>query len=109
MKKIKLAYLLLVLVSACKENTKEEATAEVISKQPNIIFIMSDDHAYQAISAYDHPVSKLAPTPNVSYRRAWHAYGSCLCYKFYMRSQPCSNPYRKTQSHKWVSSKWRSF
>jgi arylsulfatase A-like enzyme len=23
------------------------------NKRPNIIFIMSDDHAYQAISAYD--------------------------------------------------------
>lgn len=32
---------------------------------PNIIHIMCDDHAYQAISAYGHPVSKLAPTPNI--------------------------------------------
>lgn len=31
-------------------------------KQPNIIFIMSDDHAYQAISAYDN---KLIQTPNI--------------------------------------------
>ena len=31
-------------------------------KQPNIIFIMSDDHAYQAISAYD---KKLIQTPNI--------------------------------------------
>lgn len=33
--------------------------------RPNIIFIMSDDHAYQAISAYGSDVSKLAPTPNI--------------------------------------------
>ncbi|GAA3515026.1 sulfatase [Aquimarina addita] len=26
---------------------------------------MSDDHAAQAISAYDHPIGKLAPTPNI--------------------------------------------
>ena len=32
------------------------------SKRPNIIFIMSDDHAYQAISAYD---KKLIETPNI--------------------------------------------
>jgi arylsulfatase A-like enzyme len=32
---------------------------------PNIIFIMSDDHAYQAISAYGGPLSELAPTPNI--------------------------------------------
>ena len=31
-------------------------------KQPNIILILSDDHAYQAISAYG---SKLAKTPNI--------------------------------------------
>tara|TARA_R110002051_G_scaffold230904_1_gene292914 strand:+ start:666 stop:2288 length:1623 start_codon:yes stop_codon:yes gene_type:complete len=32
------------------------------TKKPNIIFIMSDDHAYQAISAYDN---KLLNTPNI--------------------------------------------
>ena len=32
------------------------------SERPNIIFIMSDDHAYQAISAYDN---KLIETPNI--------------------------------------------
>src|SRR5688572_18933621 len=31
-------------------------------KRPNIIFIMSDDHAYQAISAYD---KRLIETPNI--------------------------------------------
>ena len=35
---------------------------QVNSKKPNIIFIMSDDHAYQAISAYDN---KLIQTPNI--------------------------------------------
>jgi arylsulfatase A-like enzyme len=33
-----------------------------INQKPNIIFIMSDDHAYQAISAYD---DKLIQTPNI--------------------------------------------
>ncbi|WP_308992552.1 sulfatase [Mariniflexile litorale] len=32
---------------------------------PNIIYIMADDHATQAISAYGHPISELAPTPNI--------------------------------------------
>ena len=31
-------------------------------KQPNILFIMSDDHAFQAISAYGHGLNK---TPNI--------------------------------------------
>lgn len=34
-------------------------------ERPNIIFVMSDDHAYQAISAYGGPLAKLAPTPNI--------------------------------------------
>lgn len=32
------------------------------TKRPNIVFIMSDDHAYQAISAYD---TRLIQTPNI--------------------------------------------
>jgi arylsulfatase A-like enzyme len=32
---------------------------------PNIIYIMSDDHAYQAISAYGGYLKNLAPTPNI--------------------------------------------
>jgi arylsulfatase A-like enzyme len=44
---------------SCKTTSREEKT-EV--KQPNIVFIMSDDHAYQAISAYGHGLNK---TPNI--------------------------------------------
>ena len=36
--------------------------ASAQSKRPNIIFILSDDHAYQAISAYGN---KLISTPNI--------------------------------------------
>ena len=38
---------------------------EVQQKQLNIVCILTDDHAFQAISAYGHPISKLAPTPNI--------------------------------------------
>ena len=34
------------------------------AKQPNILFMFSDDHAYQAISAYKDP-RKLVETPNI--------------------------------------------
>ena len=53
---------LLFLVS-CKQQVKPKE--EVAQGPPNIIFIMSDDHAYQAISAYNHALGKLAPTPNI--------------------------------------------
>lgn len=35
------------------------------SGRPNIIFIMSDDHARQAMSIYGHPIGRVAPTPNI--------------------------------------------
>ncbi|GJM63140.1 sulfatase [Persicobacter diffluens] len=34
-------------------------------QRPNILLMISDDHAVQAISAYGRPISKLAPTPNI--------------------------------------------
>jgi len=40
----------------------EEKSNEKEKKRPNIVFIMSDDHAYQAISAYS---DKLIQTPNI--------------------------------------------
>ena len=36
-----------------------------VQQRPNIIYIMSDDHAYQAISAYGGPLKDFAPTPNI--------------------------------------------
>ncbi len=54
-------FLNLVLVG-CK---KSAATSIPQDRPPNIIFIMADDHAYQALSAYGHPISTLAPTPNI--------------------------------------------
>ena len=49
--------------SSCFAKLKKEEKST--PKRPNILFIMSDDHAYQAISAYNHAIGKLAPTPNI--------------------------------------------
>lgn len=51
-----LAVVLIVQLS-CSEKKMERT-----SSRPNIVFIMSDDHAYQAISAYDN---RLIETPNI--------------------------------------------
>ena len=40
-------------------------TDSVVSERPNIVFIMSDDHAVSAVSAYKDWLSKVAPTPNI--------------------------------------------
>jgi arylsulfatase A-like enzyme len=36
-----------------------------VKRPPNIVFLFSDDHALQAISAYGGPLARLAPTPNI--------------------------------------------
>ena len=41
------------------------AHKEAPERPLNIIHIMTDDHSFQTISAYGHPISKLAPTPNL--------------------------------------------
>lgn len=48
-------------ISGCtsKQDNRSEA------RQPNIVYIMTDDHSFQTISAYGHPISGLAPTPNI--------------------------------------------
>ncbi|MDG2170252.1 MAG: sulfatase [Opitutales bacterium] len=33
--------------------------------RPNILLIFPDDHTWQTISAYGHPLSKVVPTPNI--------------------------------------------
>ena len=43
-------------------STKKE---KVTQARPNIIYIMADDHAAQAISAYGGLFTELAPTPNI--------------------------------------------
>lgn len=57
MKKILLSLLLISVVSVAFFAFKPKK-----QKRPNIVFIMSDDHAYQAISAYD---KRLTQTPNI--------------------------------------------
>ena len=42
-----------------------KAASSVTSSQPNIVFIFSDDHATQALSAYGHEISKIAQTPHI--------------------------------------------
>ncbi len=50
---------LFLVLAACNDNKPEEDAAPT---RPNILFIMSDDHAYQAISAYS---DDLMETPNI--------------------------------------------
>jgi arylsulfatase A-like enzyme len=59
---IRFPLLLLVTLffSSCKQNFQTDKSIE--ERSPNIVFIMTDDHAYQALSAYeDH----LIQTPNI--------------------------------------------
>ena len=51
---------ILILLSAFSITTS--CDVENNKQSPNIVFIMSDDHAYQAISAYGHGLNN---TPNI--------------------------------------------
>jgi len=54
------------LIAGCATaQVRKPALAASADSRPNIVFILSDDHAYQAISAYGSDLSKLAPTPNI--------------------------------------------
>ena len=62
--KFKLSFLFLFLITmsfiACNTGNQRPEP-----QRPNILFIMADDHAFQAISAYGGPLKDLAPTPNI--------------------------------------------
>src|SRR5690349_4100793 len=52
----------LILIFSLTIVAMHVASAQTSSSKPNIIFIMADDHGYQAISAYSN---KLINTPNI--------------------------------------------
>ena len=54
---IPVIFLALFVFQSCKSKQKQHD-----EQRPNIIFIMSDDHAYQAISAYGDSLNQ---TPNI--------------------------------------------
>ena len=52
-----IALTVLLALGGCQEETE--------SSRPNILFIMSDDHTSQAISAYGGMLADVCPTPNI--------------------------------------------
>lgn len=57
-----LSFAALSCIAATAQAQHKAADAQ---QRPNIVYIMCDDHAFQCISAYGSPISKLAPTPNI--------------------------------------------
>lgn len=57
-----IAFSTLIFVFISCKNPKEKESQKKLNERPNILFIMSDDHAYRAISAYS---DKLIKTPNI--------------------------------------------
>ena len=60
--KVAFVFVFTLMVTGCHIKNTTKRIAQKPTKKPNIIFIMSDDHAYQAISAYS---DKLMQTPNI--------------------------------------------
>ncbi|MGM9737635.1 MAG: sulfatase [Candidatus Cryptobacteroides sp.] len=55
----------LLLSGACMAALCAPQASSAGDKRPNIIFIMSDDHTSQAVSAYNGILSTVMPTPNI--------------------------------------------
>ncbi|GAA4872688.1 sulfatase [Ferrimonas pelagia] len=54
------------LVGCSGPAAEVDVQASAVEQQrPNIIYIMSDDHAVRALSAYGSDLAELAPTPNI--------------------------------------------
>lgn len=58
-------YPLMPLVAAAPLVGCTPSTDTQKEERMNILYIMTDDHAFQAISAYGHQLAGLAPTPNL--------------------------------------------
>ena len=73
-------FIVSALLFSCQPDTVTETDEDVVSlvspplptkltngsdARPNIVFIFSDDHSYEAVSAYGGRLSKVAPTPNL--------------------------------------------
>ena len=63
MRKMNRYFTVLTIISAALAHDPRSGQAATADR-PNIVFIFSDDHAYQAISAYNDP-RKLLETPNI--------------------------------------------
>ena len=67
-------------------------------KRPNIVFIFSDDHAYQAISAYGE-ARKLIETPNIDrIAKEGMRFDRCLVHELHLRPEPRDDAHREIQS-----------
>ncbi|WP_165042340.1 sulfatase [Dysgonomonas sp. ZJ709] len=65
MDNLKKAGLIIIPITLFSPYIYGQQDVQTKKSRPNIIHIMTDDHSFQTISAYGHPISKLAPTPNI--------------------------------------------
>lgn len=94
--------LALTFMVSCKQQPKEASPS---GPPPNIIFIMSDDHAYQAISAYGHGLNE---TPHIDriakegmlFDRAFVSNSICAPSRAVMLTGKHSHINGKTDNHK---------
>ncbi len=65
------------------------------NQRPNIIYIMSDDHGYQAISAYGYGLNK---TPNIDRIAKGRSHiQPLLCHQFPLCPEQGGSAHRETQ------------
>ena len=75
--------------------------ADKPDKRPNILYIMADDHAAHAISAYGSKVNK---TPNIDrLAKDGMRFTECFCHQFDLHAEPRRHPHRAVCPHQWRS------
>ena len=90
---INLILVILIVISCDKKEVVEQ------NKKPNILFIMSDDHAYQAISAYSN---HLIQTPNIDrIANEGMLFTNACVNQFYLCAFKSNHINRKTHAYQW--------
>ncbi|MGC4007380.1 MAG: hypothetical protein QM811_31355 [Pirellulales bacterium] len=98
--RISLVIIALCILSAARLSAETPSTL-VSAKQPNIVFIFSDDHAYQAIGAYNDP-RKLLETPHLDRIARGDAVRSLLGAELDLRAGSRDRDDGQIQSHERV-------
>lgn len=90
---MKCKYILLSSIFLYDFSTVQTAMAQN-DRTPNIIYIMSDDHASQAVSAYGGILSTVLPTPNIDRIAHEGAIEELFCDELNQYPEPWSDYHR---------------
>lgn len=73
------------------------------AERPNVLYIMSDDHAAHAISAYGGRLANVAPTPNIDrLAKEGALFTNAFCAELDLFAIACLRAYWPVQPRQWI-------